>query len=330
MKFFAILLACALTCPLAVYAQEEPILIRFSHVVASDTPKGKAAERFKELAEQATEGRVRVQVYPNSELYRDREELEALQLGAVEMIAPSLSKFGPLGAREFQVFDLPFMFPDMAALHRITDGPIGEGMLRRLRLKGVIGLAFWDNGFKSFSANRPVHVPADLAGLRMRIQPSRVLDAQMRALGAQPMTLRFGEVYDALAAGVVDGTENPPSNFYTQGMQDVQSHFTVSNHGYLGYAVIVNRKFWEGLPPDIRRELEGAMREATRYASSIAQEENDRALAAIRASGKTQVDVLSESGRAAWKQALAGVSADMQAHIGADLIADIRRAIEAP
>ncbi|MGB6006933.1 TRAP transporter substrate-binding protein [Castellaniella sp.] len=330
MKLLALLFSCALVCSQVAYARQEPILIRFSHVVAADTPKGKAAERFRQLAEQATEGRVRVRIYPNSELYRDREELEALQLGAVEMIAPSLSKFGPLGAREFQVFDLPFMFPDKAALHRITDGPIGEGMLQRLRLKGVIGLAFWDNGFKSFSANRPVRVPSDLAGLRMRIQPSRVLDAQMRALGAQPMTLRFGEVYDALAAGVVDGTENPPSNFYTQGMQDVQSHFTVSNHGYLGYAVIVNRKFWEGLPPDIRRELEGAMREATRYASSIAQEENDRALEAIRESGRTQVDVLTEPEREAWKKALAGVSVDMEAHIGAQLISDIRRAIAAP
>ncbi|HEX7387199.1 MAG TPA: TRAP transporter substrate-binding protein [Castellaniella sp.] len=330
MKLLAFLFACALTCSQAAYAQQEPILIRFSHVVASDTPKGKAAERFRQLAEQATGGRVRVRIYPNSQLYRDREELEALQLGAVEMIAPSLSKLGPLGAREFQVFDLPHMFPDWAALHRVTNGPVGEGMLQRLRLKGVIGLAFWDNGFKSFSANRPLNTPSDLAGLRMRIQPSRVLDAQMRALGAQPMTLQFGEVHDALAAGVVDGTENPPSNFYTQDLQEVQPYFTVSNHGYLGYAVIVNRKFWEGLPPDIRRELEGAMREATRYASSIAQEENDQALAAIRASGKTQIHVLTEPEREAWKKSLAVVSADMESHIGAELIADIRRAIASP
>jgi C4-dicarboxylate-binding protein DctP len=204
------------------------------------------------------------------------------------------------------------------------------GMLRRLRLKGVVGLAFWDNGFKSFSANRPLLEPADLTGLRMRIQPSRVLDAQMRALGAQPMTMRFGEVYAALEAGVVDGTENPPSNFYTQDMQDVQSHFTVSNHGYLGYAVIVNRKFWEGLPSDIREALEEAMREATDYAASIAQEENDRALEAIRASGKTRVHVLTEAERGAWKNALAAVSVEMEDLIGAQLIADIRRAIDAP
>lgn len=322
--------ACLLACANLAHAQQAPIVIRFSHVVAAETPKGKAAERFRQLAEQATQGRVQVHVYPNSELYRDREELEALQLGAVEMIAPSLSKFGPLGMREFQVFDMPFMFPDMAALHRITEGPIGAGMLQRLSLKGVVGLAFWDNGFKSFSANRPLRSPADLAGLRMRIQPSRVLDAQMRALGAQPMTLRFGEVYDALAAGVVDGTENPHSNFYTQSMQDVQSHITVSNHGYLGYAVIVNRKFWDDLPPDIRQSLETAMQEATRYASQIAQEENDRALAAIRASGKTQITLLTDPEREIWKSAVAGVARDFETFVGAQLIADIRRAMAAP
>jgi C4-dicarboxylate-binding protein DctP len=329
-KLFAALFACALLSLSPVQAQPSPIVIRFSHVVAPDTPKGKAAVRFQELAERATNGRVRVQVYPNSELYRDREELEALQLGAVEMIAPSLSKFGPLGVREFEVFDLPFMFPDAQALHRVTNGPIGRGMLRRLRLKGVVGLAFWDNGFKSFSANRPLRMPSDLSGLRMRIQPSRVLDAQMRALGAQPMTMRFGEVYAALEAGVVDGTENPPSNFFTQGMQDVQSHFTVSNHGYLGYAVIVNRKFWEGLPSDIRGALEDAMRDATAYAASIAQQENDRALEAIRASGKTQIHVLTETERGAWKQALAAVSVEMENLIGPQLIADIRRVVDAP
>lgn len=329
MKLLAVLLACVLACPLSAHAQQEPIVIRFSHVVASDTPKGKAAIRFKQLAEQATQGRVRVHVYPNSELYRDREELEALQLGAVEMIAPSLSKFGPLGVREFEVFDLPFLFPDEAALHRITSGPIGMGMLQRLRIKGVVGLAFWDNGFKSFSANRPLDMPSDLSGLRMRIQPSRVLDAQMRALGAQPMTMRFGEVYAALEAGVVDGTENPPSNFYTQDMQDVQSHFTVTNHGYLGYAVIVNRKFWEGLPSDIREALEEAMAEATRYAASIAREENERALVAIRASGKTQIHVLTDAERGAWEKALAPVGVEMEGLIGAQLVADIRRAIEA-
>ncbi len=326
-KLFAALFACALLSLSPVQAQPSPIVIRFSHVVAPATPKGKAALRFKELAERATGGRVRVQVYPNSELYQDRDELEALQLGAVEMIAPSLSKLTPLGVREFEVFDVPFLFPDETALHKITQGPIGKRLLDRLRSKGIVGLAFWDNGFKSFSANRPLYRPEDMSGLRMRIQPSRVLDAQMRALGAQPITMRFGEVYAALEAGVVDGTENPPSNFYTQNMQDVQTHFTASNHGYLGYVVIVNKKFWDDLPADIRSALEDAMQEATRYAASISDAENAAALDAIRASGKTEVHTLTAAERQAWVDALAPVVQEMKDVIGSQLIADIQQTI---
>ena len=235
---------------------EAPIVIKFSHVVATDTPKGQAAERFKQLAEKATNGRVKVEVYPNSQLYKDKEELEALQLGAVQMLAPSLAKFGPLGVKEFEAFDLPYIFPSKTALYNVTEGEIGKGLLKKLESKGITGLAFWDNGFKVMSANKPLHVPADFKGLKMRIQSSKVLDAQMRALGANPQVLAFSEVYQALQTGVVDGTENPPSNMYTQKMHEVQKYVTVSNHGYLGYAVIVNKKFWDGLPADIRAALE--------------------------------------------------------------------------
>ena len=168
---------------------QAPIVIKFSHVVAPDTPKGQAAERFKQLAEKATGGRVKVQVYPNSQLYKDKEELEALQLGAVQMLAPSLAKFGPLGVKEFEVFDLPYIFPNKTALYNVTEGPIGKALLKKLETKGITGLAYWDNGFKVMSANRQLRVPADFRGLKMRIQSSKVLDAQMRALGAIPQAL---------------------------------------------------------------------------------------------------------------------------------------------
>lgn len=311
----------------SVAMAQEQIVIKFSHVVARDTPKGKAAERFKELAEKATGGRVRVDVYPNSELYKDREELEALQLGAVQMLAPSLAKFGPLGIREFEVFDLPYIFPDKESLYRVKEGPIGQVLLRKLESKGITGLAYWDNGFKVMSANRPLHTPADFRGLKMRVQPSRVLDAQMRALGASPIALAFGEVYQALQTGVVDGTENPPSNFYTQNMQDMQRYLTVSNHGYLGYAVIVNKKFWDGLPSGVRSALEGAMAEATRYANAIAQKENDAALEAVRKSGKTKVYFLSEEERRAWRAALEPVHREMEARIGKSLISAVKKEV---
>src|SRR5476651_947083 len=273
----ALCAAAGFSASLPVWA-EAPIVIKFSHVVAADTPKGRAAERFKLLAEKATGGRVRVEVYPNSQLYKDKEELEALQLGAVQMLAPSLAKFGPLGVKEFEAFDLPYIFPTKTALYNVTEGEIGKSLMKKLEPKGITGLAFWDNGFKVMSANRPLHSTTDFKGLKMRIQSSKVLDAQMRALGANPQVLAFSEVYQALQTGVVDGTENPPSNMYTQKMHEVQKYVTVSNHGYLGYAVIVNKKFWDGLPPDIRAALDKAMKDATIFANEIAQKDNDMAL----------------------------------------------------
>ena len=306
-------------------APGQPIVIKFSHVVASDTPKGKAAERFKQLAEQATGGRVRVDVYSNNQLYKDKEELEALQLGAVQMLAPSLAKFGPLGVREFELFDLPYIFPTKDVLYRVTEGPVGQGLLKKLESKGITGLAFWDNGFKVMSANKPLRAPADLKGMKMRIQPSKVLDAQMRALGASPQALSFNEVYQALQSGVVDGTENPPSNFYTQRMHELQRHLTVSNHGYLGYAVIVNKKFWDGLPSGIRTSLEGAMKEATKYANAIAQKENEEAMEAIRKSGKTTIYVLSDKEREEWRRAMLTVHKEMEPRIGKELLAQVYR-----
>lgn len=267
----------------------DPILIKFSHVVAQDTPKGKAAEYFKKLAEERTKGAVKVEVYPNSQLYKDKEEVEALQLGAVQMLAPSLAKFGPLGVKEFEVFDLPYILPNRDVLRRVTDGPVGRGLLDKLETKGIKGLAYWDNGFKIMSANKPIHLPADMKGLKVRIQSSKVLDKQMRELGAIPQVMAFSEVYQALQTGVVDGTENPPSNMYTQKMHEVQKDATVTRHGYLGYAVIVNKKFWDDLPADIRTTLEGAMKDATKYANDIAEKENADALEAIKASGKTTV-----------------------------------------
>ncbi len=319
------LLGCVLAGVLAAGSAfaDDPIVIKFSHVVAPDTPKGKGAEMFKKLAEERTHGRVKVEVYPNSQLYKDKEEIEALQLGAVQMLAPSLAKFGPLGVKEFELFDLPYIFGDKRVLRAVTDGPVGVGLFKKLQTKGVTGLAFWDNGFKVMSANKPLHTPDDFRGLKMRIQSSKVLDAQMRALGALPQVLAFSEVYQALQTGVVDGTENPPSNMYTQKMHEVQKYATLSYHGYLGYAVVVNTKFWDGLPADIRADLESAMKDATAYTNDIAQKENDDALAAMKASGKTQIIELTQAEKDAWLKALLPVHREMEARIGADSLREV-------
>ena len=329
MKHWLIATALVATCTLVQAQQspsaQNPIIIKFSHVVALDTPKGKGAERFKQLAEERTKGRVKVEVYPNSQLYKDKEELEALQLGAVQMLAPSVSKFGPLGVKEYEAFDLPYIFPDKAVLARVTEGPVGTSLFQKLESKGIKGLAYWDNGFKVMTANKPLRNPADFRGLKMRIQSSKVLDAQFRALGANPQVMAFSEVYQGLQTGVVDGTENTPSNIYTQKMHEVQKYLTLSNHGYIGYAVIVNKKFWEGLPADIRTALEGAMKDASRYANAVSQQDNDDALAKMKASGKIEFITLTDAEKAEWKKVMLPVYKDMESRVGKDLIESIRK-----
>ena len=320
MKFSKLAIALfAGTLSLAAFAQQ-PIVIKFSHVVAADTPKGKAAEMFAKKAAELTKGKVKVEVYPNSTLYKDKEEMEALQLGAVQMLAPSLAKFGPLGVKEFEVFDLPFIFGSYDDLRKVTNGAVGKQLLAKLEPKGIRGLAYWDNGFKSFSANTPIKTPADLKGKKMRIQSSKVLEEQMRALGSMPQVMAFSEVYQALQTGVVDGTENPISNLYTQKMHEVQKHLTLTEHGYLGYAVIVNKKFWDGLPADVRAQLEDAMEQSTRYANQIAKVENDSALDAVKKSGKTAVYVPTKEERLAFKKALVPVHQKMEGRVGKEII----------
>nr|WP_246736793.1 TRAP transporter substrate-binding protein [Methylobacterium sp. DB0501] len=304
---------------------QAPIVIKFSHVVAPDTPKGRGADKFKELAEKYTNGKVKVEVYPNSQLFKDKEEVEALQLGAVQMLAPSLAKFGPLGAKEFEVFDLPYILPDKAALRRVTDGALGKRLFDKLETKGITGLAYWDNGFKVMSANKPLRMPADFRGLKMRIQSSKVLEAQFRALGAIPQVMAFSEVYQGMQTGVVDGSENTPSNMFTQKHHEVQKYITLSDHGYIGYAVITNKKFWDGLPAEIRTELGKAMKEATVYANQVADKDNADALDEMRKSGKTTFITLTPEEKAAWKTALEPVTADMAKRVGKDVIEEFQK-----
>jgi len=319
----AVLSMLALAVP--AFAQQ-PIVIKFSHVVAVDTPKGKAAERFKQLAEERTKGRVKVEVYPNSSLFKDGEEMEALQLGSVQILAPSVAKFGPLGVREFEVFDLPYIFDSFDELHKVTTGPVGKMLFQKLESKGIVGLAYWDNGFKEMSANKSIKVPGDYKGLKMRIQSSKVLVDQMKALGAIPQVMAFSELYQALQTGVVDGTENPPSNFYTQKMHEVQKYLAMTDHGVIEYAVIANKKFWDGLPADIRTTLDGCMKDATDYANSIAKKENDDALEAVKKSGKTQIITLTPQEKNEMKKALLVVHKENESRVGKDTIAAVYQA----
>ena len=303
-----------------------PILVQFSHVVSADTAKGRAALYFKALAEERTGGRVRVEVYPDSTLYKDREELEALQMGAVQMLAPSLSKLSALGIGDFEAFDLPFLFRDQAAFRAVADGELGAGLLQRLAPLGLQGLAYWDNGFKVFTANRPLHAPGDVRGLKVRVQASRTLVEQMRTLGAQVSVSPLANVYESLRTGQLDGQENVPSNIYSQRLHEAQSHLSVTRHGYLAYAVITNRQFWTRLPDDIRAHLQSALRDATRFANQIAEAENQQALARIAASGRVTVFTPPPALLGQWRAALAPVDAATRGWIDPQLVAALRRA----
>ena len=323
MKLKLILATALLAIGASVSAQT---IIKFSHVVAADTPKGKASVFFAQKAAELTKGKVKVEVYANSALYKDKEEMEALQIGSVHMLAPSLAKFGPLGVKEFEAFDLPFIFDDTADLHKVTQGPVGAALMAKLEPRGIKGLAYWDNGFKAFSANTPLKAVADYKGKKFRIQSSKVLEEEIRSIGGIAQVMAFSEVYQALQTGVVDGTENPISNFYTQKMHEVQKHLTLTNHGYLGYAVIANKKFWDGLPADVRGQLEQAMKETTVYANKIAQEENDMALEGVKKSGKTTVYVPTKEERLALKKAMAPVHTKMAERVGKETLEQIYQA----
>ena len=313
----------------AARADAPQYTVRFSHVVAEDTPKGLAAVRFRALVQQRSAGRIDVAIFPMGELYSDYDEMQALQLGAVEILAPSLSKFGRIGFPEFELFDLPYLFPDVASVRRITQGPLGQRMLAGLERQRLVGLGYMDNGFKHMSANRPLMELQDFTGQRMRIQASRVLAAQMRALHAQPVTLAFSETRRALALGVVDGTENPISNFWTQRMHEVQSDLSLTQHGYLGYAVVVSERFWASLPAPDRVLLDDAMRDAVAFGNQIADAQNDNALAALRAFGGTRIHVLEARQTERLRAAVHSVHLGLAQRIGTQWLDEAQRALAA-
>jgi C4-dicarboxylate-binding protein DctP len=313
------------TFPAPAVLAQAPIVIKFSHVVADDTPKGKGALRFKELAEKYTQGKVKIEIYPNSQLYKDKEEIEALQLGAVHLLAPSTAKFAPLGAKEFEALDLPFIYKDDEQFQKVAKGPVGKFLMEKLEPKGIKGLGFWDNGFYWITSNRPVAKPEDMKGLKVRISGSKIADQYFRSVGAIPQILAFSEVYQAMQTGVVDGGENTPSNIYTQKFFEVQSHMVGMNHGHLQYAVITNSKFWAGLPTDIRTQLDKAMDEATVYANEIALKENVDALEAIKKSGRTTILRLTPEQAKPWKDAMAPVYDWAVGRVGKDIVDLMRK-----
>jgi len=294
-------------------------VIKLPHVTAPQTPKGQAAQRFKELAEERFPGRVRVEVYPSASLMEDSDSLEAIAFGEIQMIAASFSVFDRLTKR-FQVFDLPFLFPDIQAVERFQQSPVGQTLLDALEDQGILGLGFWHNGMKQVSGPRPLVLPGDAAGLKFRVMESDVLQAQVLALGGSPQKMAFGEVYQALQTGTVDAQENTWSNIYSSRFYEVQPYITELNWGYVGYFVGVNRAFWQSLPEDLREGLEATLREVTEWANARSEEINREQRALIEASGRSQIIVPTPEQRAEWRRAMEPVWAEFRDVIGADLI----------
>jgi C4-dicarboxylate-binding protein DctP len=318
MKLATLLLAALVVA--APPAFSEPIVIKFSHVVADKTPKGQGALKFKELAEKKLPGKVEVQVFPSSQLFGDAKEMEALLLGDVQLIAPSLSKFDRY-TKKLQVYDLPFLFENIEAVDRFQAGPEGKALLDSMKSKGLKGLAYWHNGMKQLSTDKDqLKRPEDVKGLKFRIQSSDVLEAQFRALDANPQKMAFGEVYQALQTGVVDGQENTWSNIYSQKFFEVQKTIAETNHGLIEYMVVTNAKWWDGLPPDVRKGLEEAMAEATAYSNKLALELNESDKQKIADAGKAKIQKLTKEDLVAWRKAMAPVWKKFEPGIGADLI----------
>lgn len=307
-----------------VAAFAAPIVIKFSHVVAEQTPKGQAAIKFKELAEKALPGKVEVQIFPNSQLFGDGKEMEALLLGDVQIVAPSLAKFGRYTPK-LQVFDLPFLFDDIDAVDRFQAGPKGQELLNSMTKKGIKGLGYLHNGMKQLSANVPLRVPANAKGLKFRIQASDVLEAQFKAVGANPQKLAFAEVYQALQSGVVDGTENPWSNIYTQKFYEVQKDIMESNHGVLDYMVIVNAGWWNKLPDDVRTALNTAMVESIKYGNKIAATEAANYRQKVIDAKRAAVLPMTKPELAKWREAMQPVWKQFEGEIGKDVIDEAKK-----
>lgn len=294
-------------------------VIKFSHVVAENTPKGQAALKFKEEAEKLLPGKVTVEVYPNSQLFGDAKEMEALALGDVHLVAPSLAKFGKYTTK-LQIFDLPFLFDDMAAVDKFQASEAGQSLLASMEDKGFVGLGYWHNGMKQLSANKPLLIPADANGLKFRIQSSDVLSAQFEAVGSVPQKLAFAEVYQALQVGTVDGQENTWSNIYSQKFHEAQKHFTESDHGVLDYMVVANGEWWNGLSDEIKEGLTKAMVAATQVNNDVTDQLNEEAKAKIVAAGTSEIHQLNAEQKKAWREAMKPVWAKFEGDIGKDLI----------
>lgn len=297
----------------------DPILIRFSHVVGPNTPKGRGADMFKQRVEERLAGKVRVEVYPRSQKFNDDQVMLALLFGDVEMAAPSLAKFRSYG-KSIQVFDLPFLFRDVEHLHRFQNSETGQGLLDAMVPRGIKGLAYWDNGMRVISANKPLRVPADAEGLVFRIEPSSVFQEQYARIGVVGIPMPFKRVTDAILEGLVKGQENAWSNIYSRKIHELHKYFTEIQHSFLGYMVVTNFDFWDGLPSDIRASLEEILAEVTVEVNRLARDQAEGDRRKVIETGEVQIITPSSEEVALWREAMMPVWKQFDGEIGKEVI----------
>lgn len=300
-------------------AQADEILIKYSHVAAINSPKGQMGVKLQELVDERLAGKVKLEVYPNSQLFSDNKVLEAMLLGDVQLAAPALSKFKKY-TKKLQVFDLPFLFKDMDAVERFQAGPAGQGLLTSLEGKGLTGLGYFHNGLKQLSASKPLRTPKDAAGLKFRIMNSDVLSEQFKALDANPLKKPYSEVFMLLQTKAIDGQENTWSNMYSKKFFEVQNYITESNHGALDYMIVTSTEFWEGLPDDVRPVLKQAILEAAQHGNEVAAAQAVSDRQAIIDYPGSEVLTLTDDMRQQWVDAMKPVWAKFEDEIGKDLI----------
>lgn len=321
-----VLLAVGVMAAMSASAVAADFVLKFSHVVSENTPKGKAALFFEKRLEELSKGRIDVQVYPNSQLYKDKAVLKAIRLDSVQMACPSFSKFGKF-VPQLALFDLPFLFRDLDHLHKAQDSAVGQKLKDMVTAKGYVALDFWDNAFKQMTSSKKALIkPEDAKGQKFRIMSSKVLEAQFKAVGANPQMMPFSEVYSGLQQGVIDGEENTNSNIFTKKFYEVQKYMSVTNHGYLGYLVVMSKKFWNSLPADLQADVKQAMKEATakerEYAVALDKSQFAQIEAYAKKSGKLQISKLTAEQIDAWRKVMSTIYPEFYDNklIGKDLI----------
>jgi C4-dicarboxylate-binding protein DctP len=298
---------------------KDQIVIKFSHVVAEKTPKGLAAVRFAKLVDEYTDHRVKVEVFPNQSLYSDKDEMKALLDNKVQMIAPATAKLTDISPK-WLLLDLPYIFPNRAALKETLYGEVGKELLQDLEKHDMKGMALWTNHFKQVTSNTPIRTPADFDGKAFRIMPSKVLKEQFEHFGASASMLGFNETFENLEKNNTDSQENTISNIYSKKLYRLQSHLTISDHGFLGYGVLMNQEFWDGLPEDIQAEIERAMQETTEWIWVKSDEMNRQLLAEIEKTSSISIYKLSPAEKKQWMEEMKVIYPQFEPVIGSELM----------